>query len=114
MSHLIDADEHYVENGSVVWEFTIEDDGGVRDLAGLTPEWYLLEKRGAPDGEAVLSTADSGVTVEVVDKSNGRVDLTIEKNVTGGLGGKRYWQRLVLQNDATKQVWGGEFPIQEQ
>lgn len=114
MSHIIDADEHYVENGSLIWEFTIEDEGAARDLSGVSPEWYLLARRGDPDSEALLSGSDSGVSVAIVDAPAGRIDVTVEKNVTGGLGGQRYWQRLVVSNDQTKQVWAGPFPIQEQ
>lgn len=114
MTHKIEPDQEYVEGESAEWFFTIEQDGQAKDLTGVSFEWYLLESRGDDPSEAVLSSADTNVTVTVADQANGEVRLVIEQDVTSGMGGSVYHHRLVGDDDGTgKQIWRGPFPILE-
>lgn len=113
MTHEITPDNHYTAGESVTWEYTIEQDGSVKDLSGFTVEWYLVPAQGADNSEAKLSTDDSGVSATVVDAANGRVDLTINRGVTDDLAGN-LWQRLVLDDSGSgRQIWAGPFPVHE-
>lgn len=116
MTHSIEPFRDYVAGENVTWEFTIEQaDGTAKPLDNSTVEWYLLPRRGADGSRATLSDSSTGVDVTVVDAAAGRVNVHIAQDVTSDLGGETLWQRLVVDDDGSdeKQIWSGEFPVQE-
>jgi hypothetical protein len=115
MTHEIERNEHYVGGESVVWEYTIvNEDEVVRDITGATVEWYLLNRRGEDNSEAVLSHDDSGVSASVQAGTQGYVEVEIQSGVTDELAGDLYWQRLIVTEvNGRRQIWNGPFPIQE-
>lgn len=114
MTHLIERNGHYVAGETVVWEFTIERNGSTKDLTGATVEWHLVPSKGDPNSDSLLDHTSSGVTSEVSDASNAVVTVEIESGTTDDMGGKEYWQRLiVIEDDGTKDIWNGNFPIRE-
>lgn len=114
MPHEIEPFEDYIAGESVTWEYTLEEGGNPKDLTGVSVEWYLFDREGQDVTDAVLSSVDDGgVTAEVVSTADGRVDVTIDQDVTADLGGGIYHQRLVADGaDGTKEKWVGKFPIQ--
>lgn len=115
MTHKIERNDDYVGGESVTWEFTIVNENGEeRDIRNADVEWYLLNSRGEPDGDAVLDHTDSGVNAGVQDGLNGLLEVEIEAGTTEDLAGNMYWQRLVVnETDNVTQIWNGPFPIQE-
>lgn len=115
MSHYIDPTDHYVEDDSLKWEFTIEEsDETARDVSSDTLEYYLLEDRGDDEGDAILSDSDAGVDIIIIgDGSSGRVDVVIDQDQTGAYGGDMLWQRFVVDGpDETRQTFHGPFPVE--
>lgn len=114
MSHEIERNDHYVGGESVVWGFTIEDDGSTKDISSASVEWYLLESRGQPNEDALLDHTDSGITAQITDGPNGEAEVKIESGVTDSYSGSRKWQRFILEDSSGNvQIWRGPFPIQE-
>jgi hypothetical protein len=114
MTHEIPRNEHYVGGEYVKWEFTVEDDGSVKDLSNSNVKWFLLPNRGDPDSESLIDHTDSGVTAEIVDPSNGLVEVEIGSGVTEEYQGMLAWQRLIIEDGSgNQQIWNGRFPIQE-
>lgn len=112
MTHDIITVDHYIAGESLTQEFTVEEDGSAKDISGAEIEWSLLPNRGADAADAELDDSDSGVSASIVDAANGRVDVAIDQDVTTGLGGDRYWQRLVVDDSGSgKQIWGGTVRI---
>ena len=112
MPHRITPDEQYQADEYVRWEFTIQKDGGSKDITGATVRWYLLPRRGAPAADAILDDGDTAITLSIVDAANGRVDVEIDSDTTGDWAGEALWQRLVLTDSGgRKQIWAGDFYI---
>jgi len=108
MTHAIEPPDHYVAGESLTQEFTVEEDGAAKPIDGADVSWYLLPNRGDDAADAVLDDSDSGVSASIVDADAGRVDVVIDQGTTDGLGGDRYWQRLVVDDAGPgKQIWGG-------
>lgn len=112
MGHEINPDNHYVEDESVTWEYTVEEDGSAKDIGGATLEWYLLPDKHSDTADAELDHTDSGIDVSLTsDGSDGRFDVTIDQDVTTDLAGY-HWQRVIVDDTGSgKQIWGGPFPI---
>ena len=105
--------EELVAGESRTFEDTVTEDGSAKDISGASVSWYLLPDQGSPNGDAVVSTGDSGVSSSIVDSANGRIDTTINQGVTDGLAG-RYWQRLEVDDTGDGlQKWGGNVYIEE-
>lgn len=103
MGEDITPPENFVAGESLIYEFTVTDPdtGNAEDITGATVDWWLLPEQGADTSTAELSTADSGVSVALTtDGSDGRVDLTIDQEVTDGLSGS-YWQLLHVDDLGT-------------
>jgi len=115
MTHSIERNEHYVGGESVVWEYTIVNEDEVeRDIQGATVEWYLLDRRGDDNADAVLDHDDTGVSAAVQDGPNGYLEVELQSGVTDELAGDLYWQRLIVtETNGRRQIWNGRFPIQE-
>lgn len=114
MTHSIDRYDHLVGGESIIWKYDVEKtDGTDKDLTSATIDWYLLERRGNADSDALLDKGDSTVAVRITDEANGVVEVELDPDATKDLAGGMYWQRLVAtDNSGNKQVWTGEFPIQ--
>lgn len=114
MTHDIERYEHHVGGEALVWEFTITEDRSNRDITGASIEWYLLERRGEANTNAVLDHNDSGVEARIEDAASGRVDVDIDSGTTEQFAGSMKWQRLIVEDSAGNvQIWNGPFPIQE-
>jgi len=112
MTDTIAPPDQYVAGESLPQEFTIEENGSPKDISGATISWYLLPAKGADAADAELDHTDSGVSVRIVDAAAGRVDVTIDQDVTDGLGGRRLWQRLVVDDIGPgKQIKRGHFQV---
>ena len=93
-------------------EGTVKENGSAKDISGASTAWFLLPDQGDPDGDAVLSDSDSGISVSIVDAANGRLDITINQGETDGLSG-RYWQRIEVDDTGDGlQKWGGHVFIE--
>jgi len=107
--------DHYLHGESATWEFTIQQDGSEYDIGSADVSWYLLPVGASDPADAVLSDADSGVSLSVTDPdgdgASEMVTLSIAQGVTDGLGGY-YTQLLVLDDSgAGLAKWAGPFPI---
>lgn len=112
MTHDIDPPDHHVAGESLTQEFTIEEAGAAKDISGATVTWELVPDEGDSRSHAELDDTDSGITVAIVDAAAGRIDVTIDQDVTDGLANRRLWQRLTVDDTgAGKQIWSGYFQI---
>lgn len=114
MPHLIERNDHYVAGETAEWTFTVEkDDGSAKDLTSANIEWYLVPSKGDPDSDALYDHTNTGVTAQVTDAPNGKLQVVIEDGVTTGDGGNQFWQRLIVTDSQNRtQIWNGHFPIQ--
>jgi len=113
MPHLIERNDHYVAGETAQWSFTVEKDGSAKDLTNATVEWYLVPSKGDPDEDALYDDSDTGITAQVTDATAGELEVVIDRDVTTGDGGNKYWQRLIVTDDQDRtQIWNGHFPIQ--
>ena len=113
MSHLIEPNGHYIAGETVKWSFTIEIDDKAKDLTNANIEWYLVSNRGDSDNDALYDHTDTGITAQVTNATEGELEVVIDKDVTTGDGGSRFWHRLLVTDDQGRtQIWNGHFPIQ--
>lgn len=113
MSYDITPPEPYGAGESLEQQITIEEDGSPKDITDASVKWELVNTQGDERSEAVLTESDSGVTVTVTDATNGRIDITIDQDVTTDFARTMpYWQRLIVDDAGShKQIWSGPFPI---
>lgn len=110
MAHEITQDDHYTENESARWEFTVEEDGSAKDISGASIEWYLLHDDDDDLGDAAYDHDTTGITASLTtDGTDGRVDVVIDQDV---IAEDYYWQVLVVDDTGPgKQKWSGPFPV---
>ena len=114
MSDNIEPPDNYISGESATLKVTITNDGSPHGLSGATPQWWLLPERGASKSDAVLSTNDTGINVNIVDEANGRVNVTIDQGITEALGGTVYWQLFELDDSGPGlQKWNGYWFIED-
>lgn len=113
MSYDITPPEPYGAGESLEQQLTIEEDDSAKDITDATVKWELVHNQGDERSEALLTESDDGVTVNIVDATAGRIDVTIDQDVTTDYGRTMpYWQRLTVDDAGDhKQIWSGEFPI---
>jgi len=108
--------DHYLHGESATWEFTIQQDGSDYDVGAANLSWYLLPVGVSDPADAVLSDADSGVSLSVTDSDGDGasevVTLSIAQGVTDGLDG--YYTQLLILDDSGAGLakWAGPFPIE--
>lgn len=117
MAEDIEPPDNVVAGESFRFELTVYQDGETMDLTGATADWWL---RGTPaygTDNSILSTADSGVSVTILEEDdgsspNGRVDIEIDQGVTDGLAGT-YSQLLHIDDSGPgMQKFRGEIDIE--
>lgn len=109
MAHVITQDDHYTENESARWEFTIEEDGSAKDITGASIEWYLLHDDDDALTDAAYDHDTTGIAASIVTAADGRVDVVIEQDIVAE---GYYWQVLVVDDSGSgKQKWSGPFPV---
>lgn len=113
MVEQIAPDRRYSSGETVVWEYTVEEDGSPFDLTGADVEWYLVPNQGDNNSVAAIDHTSSTVTASVVTpEADGRIDIEVESSATEDIDGE-YWQRLIVDKGGDIQKWGGPFPIEE-
>lgn len=121
MPHDIDTYDHYVATDSIVWPFLVEEDGTAKDLSSASIEYVVVPTPGDPDGDAILSHTDSGVSVDVEpsapahpdapDDPTGYVEISIGRGEFDR-GGEALWQRVRILDDGDGQwTFGGDWFI---
>jgi len=117
MPHQIDPPDRYLAGESLVQEFTVQQDGVDFDVSSATISWSLLPIGSDDVADAVLSDADTGVSVTVSDPGNDgvaeRITVEIDQTVTTGLAG--HYTQVVEIDDPGDGLTrrSGPFPIDE-
>ena len=91
--------EFTIKEGDNPWPFV--------DQADIS--WMLLDSSG--DDDPLLSDSDSGISIEIIDETEGRFDIVIDKGLTNDYAGDTLWERLVIEWQTEKQVYSGSFRV---
>jgi hypothetical protein len=115
MSNEIDLNKHHVAGDSLTIIHTVVSDDIV-DLTGVSARWWLLENEPAEprtdaelDGDAILSDADSGVSVQV-NEADSEIVVEFDEGATGDQAGY-FYQVLRAEGTQGRNTWGGDFLI---
>jgi len=117
MPHQIDPPDRYVAGESLTQEFTVQQNGADFGVGEAVVSWSLLPVGSDDVADAVLSDADTGVSVTVSDPGNDgvaeRITVEIDQAVTSGLGG--HYTQVVEIDDPGDGLTrrSGPFPIDE-
>jgi hypothetical protein len=112
MPHRIEPYDHYNSGESIKFEFKVEDrDENPVDISAANFNWYLLGHPTDENNEALYSSSDLGINIDIIDAQAGRVDLVIDADVIDEPG-RELWHRLVgIEGGDVKKIWSGDFPV---
>lgn len=100
------SEEPYYEGDSLEVTFDIlADDGSSKDLSDASAEWVLQSSSGT-----ILSSADAGVSIDVV-QSNSTVVLTLDSGATDDLSGTYDHYLRIQDGNSQVTVTTGNFTI---
>lgn len=111
MTHSIENIRHWPEGDTRVFPFIVtdEDSGGERlNLSGADITWRVFDNISE---ENVLSLDDDGISIELIDESNGEFEIHVDKEATEDLVGE--FREIIRITDAegNRSTWKAKIRI---
>ena len=113
MTHTIDSVRNWPSGDTRIFPFTVLDedsDGEPLNIIGADINWYLRDR---VSSDKVLSLDSDGVSLEIVEASEGKFEISVEKTATEDISGQ--FREIVILTDAddNRTRWSGTIRIKD-
>ena len=113
MTHTIDSVDNWPSGDTRIFPFTVLDkdsNGEPLDITNANIDWYLRDRISS---NKVLSLNSNGVSLEIVEPSKGKFEISVEKTATEDISGQ--FREMVILTDANhnRTRWSGTIRIKD-